>query len=130
MQEILLKIRCFERGLSKSLKKFNLFFLWNLFPFNAQSYQKQKGPGTSEQLLFRLWNKFRKIPLIVMYYLTTIVDVKQFLCYSKNYICRVVQDNLWNHKLFLFCLSFWIVRKGKNCKNLNIAKTKRAFSMK
>ena len=32
--------------------------------FNGQSYQKQKGPGTREQLLFRFKNKFRKIPLL------------------------------------------------------------------
>ena len=70
MQEIFLKIRYFERGLSKSLKKSTLFFLPSLVPFNAQSYQKQKGTGTSEQSLFRLLNKFRKNPLLVIYYLT------------------------------------------------------------
>ena len=32
--------------------------------------KNQKGPGTSDQSLFRLQNKFRKIPLLVMYYLT------------------------------------------------------------
>ena len=59
-------MRYFERGLSKSLKKLTLFFLLNPVPFNEQSYQKQKGPGTSDQSLFRLQNKFRKIPLIVI----------------------------------------------------------------
>ena len=67
MQEILLKIRYFERGLSKTL---TLFFLSKPVPFNGQSYQKQKGPGTTDKLLFRLRNKFTKISLIVMYYLT------------------------------------------------------------
>ena len=66
--------RYFERGLSKSLKKGN-FFLSNPVPFNRQIYQKQKGPGTSAQSLFRLPNKFRKIPLLVMYYLTKFDDV-------------------------------------------------------
>ena len=42
---------------------------------NGQSYQKQKGPGTSDQLLFRSQNKFRNIPLLVMYYLTKFDDV-------------------------------------------------------
>ena len=42
--------------------------------FNAQNYQKEKGPGTSDQLLFRLRNKFRKIPLINMYYLIKVDD--------------------------------------------------------
>ena len=49
MQNILLKIRHFERGLSKSLKKANFTFLSNPVPFNGQSYQKQKEPGTSDQ---------------------------------------------------------------------------------
>ena len=65
MQEILLKIRYFERGLRKSLKKLTLFFLSNPVPFNGQNYKKQKGPGTSDQLLFRLQNKLRKIPLLL-----------------------------------------------------------------
>ena len=34
MQEILLKIRYFERGLSKTFKKVTLFFLSNPVPFN------------------------------------------------------------------------------------------------
>ena len=70
MQEIILKVRYFERGLSKSLKKVTSFFLSNPVPFNRQNYQKQKRPGTSDQWLFRLPNKFRKTPLLVMYYMT------------------------------------------------------------
>ena len=69
MQEIILKVRYFERGLSKSLKKATFFFLLNPVPFNRQIYQKQKRPGTSDQWLFR------KIPLLVMYYLTKFDDV-------------------------------------------------------
>ena len=52
-----------------------LFFLSNPVPFNGQNYQKQKGPGTSDQSLFRLRNKFRKNLLIVMYYLIKFDDV-------------------------------------------------------
>ena len=55
------KKKYFERGLSKTLKKVNIFFLPKPVPFNGQSYQRQMGPGTSAQSLFRLWNKFRKI---------------------------------------------------------------------
>ena len=61
----------------KALKKLTLFFLSNPVPCNGQSYQKQKGSGTSDQLLFRLRNKFRKIPLLVIYYWTKIDDVIQ-----------------------------------------------------
>ena len=75
MQEIILKVRYFERGLSKSLKKVTSFVLSNPVPFNRQNHQKQKGPGTSDQWLFRLQNKFRKIPLRVMYYLAKFDDV-------------------------------------------------------
>ena len=53
MQEIILKIRYFERELSKTFKKVN-FFLSNPVSFNGLSYQKQKGPGTSDQSLFQL----------------------------------------------------------------------------
>ena len=75
MKEILFKIRYFEMGLSKSLKKvIFIFLLSNAIPFNGQDHEKQKEPGTSDQSLFRLQNKFRKIPLLVMYYLTKFDD--------------------------------------------------------
>ena len=51
-------------------KKLSYFFLLNTFPFNRQSFQKQKRRGISEQSVFRLQNKFTKISLLVMYYLT------------------------------------------------------------
>ena len=59
----------------KAFKKSTLFFLPNPAPFNGQSYQKQKEPGTRDQSLFRLRNKFKKIPLLVTYYLTKFGDV-------------------------------------------------------
>ena len=59
----------------KVFKKLSLFFLSNPVPFNGQSYQKQKGSGTSDQSLFRLRNKFKNIPLFVIYYLTKFDDV-------------------------------------------------------
>ena len=37
--------------------------------------KKQKGSGTSDQLLFWLRNKFKNIPLFVIYYLTKFDDV-------------------------------------------------------
>ena len=88
----------------------------NPVPFNRQNYQKQKQPGTSEQSLFRLRNKFRKTPLLVMYYLTKFDDVyniEWFLSYSKNYICKFIRANLWHHKLFHFHFPFWIWKVWK-----------------
>ena len=64
MQENLLKAQHFEKGLLKSFKKLNSFYLLDPVPFNGQSYQKQKESGTSRQSLFRTRNKFRKIPII------------------------------------------------------------------
>ena len=52
-----------------------LFFLSKPVPFNGQSYLKQKGPGTSDQSVFKLQNKFKKIPLLVLYCLTKFDDV-------------------------------------------------------
>ena len=75
MQKILLKIRSFQRGLSKSLKKVNFIFLSNPVPFNGQRYQKQKGSGTSDQSHFRLQNKSRKIPSLVICYLSKFDDI-------------------------------------------------------
>ena len=59
----------------KALKRSTLFFLPSPVPFNGQRYQKQKGPGTSDQSLFRLQNKLRKILSLVIYYLTKFDDV-------------------------------------------------------
>ena len=75
MQKILLKIRYFERRLSKSLKKLTLFFPSNPALFHGQGNEKQKVPGTSNQSLFRLQFKFRKISLLKIYHLTKFDDV-------------------------------------------------------
>ena len=75
MQEIILEVRYFKWELSKSLRKVTSFVLSNPVPFNRQNYQKERGPGTSDQWLFRLQNKLRKIPLLVMYYLIKFEDI-------------------------------------------------------
>ena len=64
----------FLKNIKKPFKKLTKFFLWKPYPFNEQHYEKEKGPGTSDQSLFRLQNKFGKIPLSVMYYLTKFED--------------------------------------------------------
>ena len=117
MQEILLKIRYFERGLSKSLKLI-LFFLLNPVPFNGQSYQKQKGLGTSDQSLFRLKNKFRKIPLLVIHYLKKITSAN---------LCRPIHDIINYSTSICPFESEKCGKEGKKYKNLNISRTKRAF---
>ena len=96
----------------KAWKKVTLFYLLNPVPFNRQAYRKQ-GPGTSDQSLFRLQNKFTTIPLLsdqVWW-----CNIKRFLSYSKNYIRKFMPANSWHHKLFHFHLPFWIwkVWKGR-----------------
>ena len=59
----------------KTFKKLTLLFLSKPDPLNVQNYQKQKRPGTSDQSLFRLQSKLRKVSLLVMYYLTKFNDV-------------------------------------------------------
>ena len=112
----------------KALKKVTSFFLSNSVPFNRQNYQKQKGPGTSDHSLFRLRNKFRKIPLLVMHYQTKFDDVIIIII-----ICQFMQVNLWHHKLFQYHLPFWIWKvwkgRGKSTK-IWIFWEKRAFKMK
>ena len=66
-----------KENYQKTLKKSTLFFLQNPVPFNGQGYQKQTGYETSDQSLYRLWNKFRKILLLVIYYPTKFDDVIQ-----------------------------------------------------
>ena len=43
-----------KENYQNALKKLTLFFLLNPVPFNGKSYQKQKEPGTNEQLIFSL----------------------------------------------------------------------------
>ena len=80
----------------KALKKVTLFFLSNPVPFNRQNYQKQKGPGTSDQSLFRLQNKFRKIPLLVIHYLTKFdIIYSSFPVFPKitsANLCKTIHD--------------------------------------
>ena len=59
----------------EALKKLTLYFLSTTVPFNGQDFEKERGPETSDQSFFRLQNKFRKIPLLKMYYLAKFDDM-------------------------------------------------------
>ena len=102
-----------KENYQEALKKVTFSLLSSSVPFSRQNYQNQKGPGTSEEWLFRLWNKFRKIPLLVMHYLTKFDEYKVVL---ELFICKFMQASLWHHKLFHFHLPFWIwkVWKGRD----------------
>ena len=108
----------------KSLKKLTLLFLLNPVPFSGQSYQKQKGPGTTDQLPFRLRNKFTKISFLVIYYISDQVwwyNIKWFLSYSKNYASKFVQSihDIINYSTSIFPFEYGKCGKegGKSQKN-------------
>ena len=76
MQKILLKIRYFER-LSKSLtlKKLTYFFFRAQFLLIGKNMKNKKGLELVASLLFRFQSKFRKISLLVVYYLSKFDDI-------------------------------------------------------
>ena len=130
MQEILLKIRYFEIGLSKTLKKSQVYVFFRTQPLlmykvivNKRGLElvtsRSSGYETSSE-------KFR-------YYITwqsLWCNIRQLLSYFKNYKSKFMLANRWHHKLFHFHLSFCISkveRNGKNYKHLNISRKKRAF---
>ena len=109
----------------KASKKLALPFLSNSVPFHGQDYEKQKGPGTSNQSLFKLKNKFRKIPLLVMHNLSKLDDV---IFSGFGVIPKITSSNLCKSIIiplsFVFLNLESVKRKGKNIK---IFRTKRAF---
>ena len=116
----------------KALKKSTLFFRPNPVPFTRQSYQKQKGPGTSDQLPFRLRNKFRKISLLVIYYLTKFDDVMQSGFWvipkvtSAN-LCTAIHDII-NYSTSIFPSASGSFRKeGRKLQNFEYLKNEKSF---
>ena len=104
----------------KALKKLTLFFLSNPVPFNGQSYQKQKGSGTSDQSLFRLQKKFKNIPLLVIYYLNKFDDAIESSFwvipkFTSVNLCKPIHHIINN---FTSICSFECGKCGKEGKNL------------
>ena len=97
----------------KRFKKLTLCFLSNTVPFNGRSYQKEEGPETSGQSLFRLRNKFRKIPLLVIYYLTKSYDV---IWRGFWVIPKITIANLWKeiYDIINHSISIWPF-ESRNC---------------
>ena len=71
------KIRYFERRLSKSLtlKKLTYFFFRAQFLLIGKNMKNKKGLELVTSLLFRFQNKFWKISLLVVYYLSKFDDI-------------------------------------------------------
>ena len=91
MQEILLTIRYFERELSKSLKKVNFIFSFEPQSLLMVKIMKNKRSMKLVTSRSRLQNKFKKILLLAIYYLTKFDDV--ILSYSKNYTSQFINTN-------------------------------------
>ena len=98
----------------RALKKLTLFFLLNPVPFNRQNYQNR-----GLELVTSHYSGYKTSPEKFLYYVLSDqvwwCNIKQFLNYSKNYICKFTQANLWHHTLFHFHLPFsiWRVWKGR-----------------
>ena len=122
----------FESGLSKSHKKVNFLFLLNPVLLNGQDHEKQKRPGTSDQSLFILSNKFRKIPLSRMYYLTKfdLIIYRCFLFIPKLYLlnlCKVFHV-ITNQSTFMGIFeSERCGKEGKKLQTITYLEKERAF---
>ena len=112
------KLDILKDDYQKAAKKLTLFFLLSPVPFNGQSYQKQKGSGTSDQSLFKLQVQKNSFISYILSDQVWWYTIKQFLSYSKNCICKFMQTNSWHHKLFHFHLSFWIWKAWKGKKKI------------
>ena len=115
MQEILLKIRYFEKGLSNILKNVNFIFPFKPSPFYWMKLSKTKAVWKRWPITLQVTKQVQKNSFI-RYILSDQVwwcNVKQFLSYSKNYIYKFLQANPWHLKLFHLHLCFWIWRVCK-----------------
>ena len=120
-----------KQDYQKALKRVTLFLLSSPVPLFGQNYQKQEGPGTSDQWPFRLGKKFRKIPVLVMYYLTKFDDVifssfRVILKITSANLCKPIYD-IMNYSTSTCPFESGKSGKGKNYKNLIVSRTIRAF---
>ena len=116
----------------KYFKKLTLFLFSNLVWFNRYHSEKQKRPGTSDQSLFRLQNKFKKVPLLVMYYLTKYLDIIKsgFGVFPKITSANLYKPvhNMISYSTFIFLFEAGKCGKeGENYKKLNLSRMKRNF---
>ena len=104
----------------------------NPVPFNGENYQKQKYPITIEQSFFRLQNRFKKSPLLVLYYLTKFdIEYKAvFVSYSKTTsanLCKPI------HGIIKYSTSIYpfesrkCEKEGKKLQKFEYLKNKKSF---
>ena len=116
----------------KAWKKLTLFCCLNLVHFNRQSYQKQKGSGTSDQLLFKLQNNFKNIPLFVIDYLTKFYDVMKSRFwvipkFTSGNLCKPVHGII-NYSTFICPFeSSKCGKEGKKLQKFEYLKNEKSF---
>ena len=116
----------------KALEKVTSFFLPKPVPFNRQSFQKQNGPGTSHQSLFRIWNKFRKFSLLVsntlsdqVWWYETVFDLVQKNTLAS--LCKPIYDII-NYLTYICPFeSAKCGREGKKLQKFDYLKNKKSF---
>ena len=110
-----------KQDYQKALKKVTFFLFWNQSLPIDKIIKNKRGLKlvTSRSSGYKTSSCINQINnSFISYVLSDEVwwcNIKQFLSYSKNYICKFMQANSWHHKLFHFRLSFWIwkVWKGR-----------------
>ena len=108
MQEFFLEWRYFERELSKSLKKVNFFFQTQSFLMDRIIKNKRGLElATSRSSGYEASSKILLYSLYIIWP-SLMINVKQFLSYSKNYIYKFMQVSWWHHNFFHFHLPFSI----------------------
>ena len=90
-----------KKDYQKALRMLILFYLSNPVSFNRQDYEKQKEPGTSNKLLYRLQTS-SKNTFLVMFYLTN-VDVLLY-----NGFCVILKLMSANFQAFTNCLRAYV----------------------
>ena len=108
----------------RPVKRLTLFFLLNPLPVNGQSYKKQKRLGTSDQLLFRLWNKITKISLLITYSGSWVIPK-----ITAANLCKPIHDIINSTSICPF-ESGKCQKEGKKLQKfeyLNISRTKELF---
>ena len=119
LQGILLRIRYFERGLSKTFEKLTSFFFFRIQSLLIVKVIKNKkgselGYETSHKNLFLSYQiSFQLLVIRLLPDQVWWCNVNQFLSYSKNYTCKFMHVNSRHHKLFHFHLLFWIYKVWK-----------------
>ena len=128
MQEILLKIRYFERGLSKSLKKlYNFISFWTQPLLMDKVIKNKRGM----ELVTSHSSGHQKTPLFVTYYLNKFDDVwSSYWVIPKltfANLCKSVHDIMNYSTSPYYPFESGNCGKGKNYKNLNTREWKELF---